>query len=123
MINSIIFQDTVNVLRRDSSASVDALNNPNYGAPTSWPAVYTGIKIRIAYSGKQIQIKSTGELVYPTASIYYSTAYTLKPMDRIITVSSPGNISGIEYVIESIYPAMLMSNVVSHMEGNIHLPI
>ncbi len=117
------YQDTVNILRRDENASLDDLNNPNYGDPTTWPVVYKNIKVRLAWSGKRIQISSTGELIYPSGTLYYSKNYTLKPMDRILTVSTPGIPAGIEYVIEAIYPSFILNGVVDHMEGNVHLPI
>lgn len=122
MINSIC-TDTVNVLRRATNPSVDVLNNPSYGDPTDWPVVYQNIKIRLAFSGKQIKISSTGELVYPTATAYIPKNYTFKPMDRIVTVKSPGIQPGIEYVVEAVYPAYILNGVVDHYEANIHLPV
>jgi len=118
-----ILSDTVDVLRRADSPAVDVLNNPNYGDPSSWNSVYTGIKVRLAWSGKGMQIKNTGELIYPTGVGYIPKQYTIKPMDRIITKKTPGNTIGIEYVVEAVYPSYILHGVVDHYEINLHLPL
>lgn len=124
MINGI-FSDTVNASRRVSStsASRDQFNNPIYGDPTTWPLIYTNIKVRLAWSGKQIRYSNTGELIYPSGTMYYSKFLTLKPEDRIITVVSPGIPTGIEYIIEAVYPSYILHGVVDHYEANVRLPI
>lgn len=120
-----IFTDVVNIKRRasTSTASRDTFNNFVYGDPTTWPVVYAGINVRLAWSGKQMKVSNTGELIYPTGTLYFPKIYILLPEDRIVNLSSPGIVSGIEYVIEAVYPAYLMHGVVDHYEGSVHLPI
>ena len=124
MINAI-FKDIVNIKRRPATttASRDSFNNPVYGDPTTWPVVLAGIPIRLAWSGKQMKVSSTGELIYPSGTLYYSRNYILMPEDRIVTVQTPGVPIGIEYVIEAIYPSYILHGVVDHYEGAVHLPI
>jgi len=124
MINAI-FTDIVNVKRRISSttASRDTFNNPVYGDPTTWPIVLAGIRVRLAWSGKQMKVSNTGELIYPAGTLYYPKTFTLMPEDRIVTLNSAGEPNGIEYVVEAIYPAYIMHGVVDHYEGSVHLPI
>jgi hypothetical protein len=70
-----------------------------------------------------MQIKNTGELIYPTGQMYYPKTITLQPMDRVIITNSAGVTKGIEYVIEAVYPSYIMSGIVDHYEANFHLPI
>ena len=118
-----IFADTVNVLRRTSTPSVDVLNNPNYGDPTTWNKVYSNIKVRLAYSGKMMTIKNTGEMIYPQGTGYAAKNIALQPMDRIVIVNSPGVPKGIEYFVEAVYPSYIMNGVVDHVEFAFHLPV
>jgi len=120
-----ILKDLVNILRRidPTTASRDVLNNPVYNDPTTWPVVYRNIYVRIAWSGKAMKISSTGELIYPTGIMYYPKNLTLQPMDRIVTVSTPGIPTGIEYTIEAVYPSFILHGVVDHYEASLHLPI
>ena len=124
MIQSI-YTDKVNILRRESYliASRDSINNPVYGTPTSWNVVYSNIYIKIGYSGKQMKVSTTGELIYPSCTGYYSTQYILQPEDRIIIVDSVGIPPGIEYVVESVYPSYLMFGILDHYQFEAHLPI
>ena len=120
-----LFHDVVNITRRvDSSvASRDALNNPVYGAPDTWDIVYEEINIRLSFSGKDMKVSSTGELIKPQGTGYCSKALTLRPMDRIIIVSSLGAPTGTEYVIESVWASYIMNGVVDHYEFSYTLPI
>jgi hypothetical protein len=124
MINSI-FTDLVNIRRRTSytSASRDSFNNPIYGDPTTWPIVYTNISVRLAWSGKQMKVSNSGELIFPQGTIYIPKNITLLPEDRIITVTNPANMTGIEYVLTAIYPSYLLNTIIDHFEGNLSLPI
>lgn len=117
------FKDIVNVVRRPASPPVDVLNNPAYGAPTTWSTVYANIAVRLAWSGKAMSIKSTGELIYPTGTLYYPKHIILQPMDRIITVTTPGIPKGIEYFIEAVWPSYVLHGVVDHYEASVHLPV
>jgi hypothetical protein len=120
-----IYTDLVNVRRRISptAASRDSLNNPYFGDPVSFPIVYTGIKVRILFSGKTMVFAATGELIYPSGVLYYPPNYTLLPEDRIITVNVPGYANGVEYILTSAVPAFIFSGKVDHMEGQLSLPI
>ena len=120
-----IFSDVINVRRRQlyTTASRDAFNNPYFGDPTTWPLVYSSIKVRLAWSGKQMKVSNTGELIYPTGIIYVPSSILLQPQDRIITITNPANMTGIEYVLEAIYPSYLLHNKKDHFEGSLHLPI
>ena len=118
-----ILTDQVNITRRTSAPSYDSLNNPIYGSPDTWPLVYQNIKIRLAWQGKSMTIKNTGELIYPSATIYLPKNISLLPEDRIITVICPGVATGIEYVLEAFWPAYILHGVVDHNEGSLHLPI
>ena len=122
---SAILTDTVNITRRTdwTIASRDVLNNPSYGDPITWNIVYSNIKVRLAWSGKAMEIKSTGELIYPAGTMYIPKNYTVQPMDRVVTVSTPGYQSGIEYVIESVIPAFYANGLVDHYEAHLHLPL
>lgn len=119
-----IFTDVVNVSRRADSdtASRDALGNPVYGTPSGWSWVYTLIKVRISFTGRAIAFNEKGELIRPSGTLYVPKGYTLKPMDRIITVNCPGYAKGIEYVVDEIHPVMLMHGIVDHYQGTILLP-
>ena len=120
-----IFTDIVNIRRRVSStvASRDVLNNPVYGDPTGWNLVYTGIRARLLWSGKDMIFASTGEIIKPSGVMYYSPNFTIMPQDRIITVSTPGYPSQIEYVVTSVVPGYLFNGKVSHYEAQLSLPI
>lgn len=119
------FTDVVNVRRRGAStvASRDQLNNPVYGDPVSFPIVYTGIKVRLLWSGKTMVFATTGELIRPSGTLYYPTNIILLPEDRIVTVSVPGYANGVEYILTSTVPAFIFSGRVDHMEGQLSLPI
>jgi hypothetical protein len=119
------FTDVVNVRRRVAStaASRDALNNPVYGDPVSFPIVFTGIKVRLLWSGKTMVFATTGELIRPSGTLYYPTNIILLPEDRIVTVSVPGYANGVEYILTSTVPAFIFSGRVDHMEGQLSLPI
>jgi len=125
MLINAIYSDTVNILRREdqNTASRDVLNNIVYGDPTTWSIVYSSVKVRLSWTGKSITISNTGELVYPSGLMLYSTNLTLKPMDRVVTLSSPGIPTGIEYVIETVLPAYVMHGIVNHYVAQIHLPV
>ncbi len=118
-----ILTDTVNVTRRTTNPSYDALNNPVYGSPDTWPLAYQNVRVRLAWTGKAMEIKNTGELIYPTATIYLPKNISVLAEDRIITISCPGVAKGIEYVVEAVWPAYIMHGVVDHFEGSIHLPL
>jgi hypothetical protein len=120
-----IFTDVVNVRRRTTStaASRDALNNPVYGDPTVFPIVYTGIKVRILFSGKSMIFPATGEIIRPQGIMYYPTNLTILPQDRVVTVSTPGYPANIEYVVTSFVPGFLFNGKVSHFEAQLALPI
>ena len=118
-----IFSDVVSIRRRSSNPSLDVLNNPVYGEESTWPYAYQNIRCRLAYSGKQMKISSTGELIFPQGQGYVSKDIILKPMDRIFIVKSAGISSNIEYVCEAVWPAYLMSNVLDHYEFSFALPI
>jgi hypothetical protein len=101
------------------SASRDAIGNPIYGEPTSgagWSLIYSGIKVRLAFSSKSLVFATTGERVTPAGIMYYDKSYTLKHMDRVVTSD------GIEYYIKDIVPAYKLSKSIDHYEAHIDLP-
>ena len=117
------YTDVINVLRRNdiSVASRDVLNNPTYGIPTSWPIVYSNINVRLQFSGKELIFAPTGELVLPEGILYIDKQYTLQPMDHIVTITTPGYPTGIEYVVLSIVPAFYGNSLVDHYECRFQL--
>ncbi|MHB8483862.1 MAG: hypothetical protein ACYDBV_14210 [Nitrospiria bacterium] len=120
-----VYTDLVNVLRRKttSSASRDTFNNPVYGTPQNWPVVYTNAKVRVSLSGKKIKWDGTGNLIQFEGVLYYSKAYTIQPDDRIVIQSAPGQPTGIEYVVDGVWPVFNMLGVVDHFQGNLRLPL
>jgi hypothetical protein len=120
-----VFHDRVNILRRtdSDSASRDAFNNPVYGSPESWDPVYEDISLRLSFSGKDLKVSSTGELIKPQGTGYCNRDVILSSMDRIIIVSSPGAPAGTEYVINSVWASYRMNGVVDHYEFSYTLPI
>ena len=120
-----IFHDVVGIKRRiaTTSASRDILGNPVYGDPSTWTFVYNNVNVRLAWSGKQLQISSTGELVYPTGTLYLPTSIVVQPEDRLVTVTGYGVPVGIEYIIESVVPSYYGNTLIDHYEAQVHLPI
>jgi hypothetical protein len=122
---NVLYTDIVNVLRRNNTtASRDSLNNPAYGNPVNWNPVYMGIKVRILWSNKELIFEATGEIVRHSGLIYVPPQYSLLPEDRILTVNTPGNLNGVEYVLHAITPAFMpIAGKVDHYEGNLEIPI
>ncbi|MGH2639218.1 MAG: hypothetical protein ACRDF4_08080 [Rhabdochlamydiaceae bacterium] len=120
--------ETVNVLRRTSpysaAASRDSFNNPIYGAPPTWPIVYTNISVRVSLTGKKIRWEGTGETVHPEGVLYYTTDHVLQPDDRIVIQTSLQGIgTGIEYIVASVWPAALLpGGVPDHFQAELQLP-
>src|SRR4051812_46729904 len=111
-IPSAILNQTVTVRRRTSTGR-DALNNPNYGAPTSgvgWDTVYTKMPVKLAFSTKQVRFAPEGERILPTGVVYYNAQYLLKAEDRVITDE------GVEYNVISVQPGNIGS-IISHYEA------
>ena len=118
--------DKINVLRRTdiSTASRDAFNNPVYGDPTDWTPVYSNILVRLAYDNKGIRFAPTGELIAPSATMFYdSSKYTLAAMDHIYIVDSPGWPTGTEYVVDAVYTDFYTHGVVAFGTARILMPI
>jgi hypothetical protein len=124
----LVLSESVNVLRRANpnapSASRDQLNNPVYGSPQTWAAVYTKIQVRVSLTGKKIKWAATGDLVYPEGILYYSPQYTLQSDDRIVVQSSQQGLPvGVEYIVTSIWPmSLLPSGTPDHWCGELQLP-
>jgi hypothetical protein len=122
-----LFSQSVNVFRRTSTPSRDALNNPVYGTPTSgagWSQIYTSMPCKLAFSSKAIQFAQTGERPEPSGIMYFGSAYSLLEEDRVVTVTGlPTSSSTIEYVVVGIVPAYSTPNTVDHYEAVLSLPV
>jgi hypothetical protein len=97
-------------------ASRDIFNNPVYGAPATWTAVYSAMPCRLAFKDRGVQFAPTGERIQPTGTLYYPAEYNLYQEDRIVTAD------GIEYVLTGINDAYLTPTTLSHHEGELSLP-
>jgi hypothetical protein len=121
-----LFIDTISVKRRKNttSASLDILNNPIYGDPTTWDFVYTNIKARLLWGSKKMIFAETGELISPNGTCYIPANIKILPQDRIITVDTPGYSSNIEYVCESVIPGFsMLGGPIAFYEVELSLPI
>ena len=121
----VTFHDLVSVKRRVdvSSASRDLLGNYIYGDPSTWNYVYQNIPVRLAWSGKQLRVSSTGESIHPEGIGYCSTSIILQPEDRLVTVFSTGVPVGIEYIITACWPSYLGNLLLDHYEFSLSLPL
>ena len=117
MIPSFFLPDVISVSRR-TSTGLDSLNNPTYGTSvsgTGWATIYTGVKCRLALSGKDVEFSPIGERIKPSGVLYTNAKYDIRNEDRIITSDN------IQYVIIGVSTARLGS-VVDHYEYTIQLP-
>ena len=105
---------TVQVQRRSSNPSRNTLNEPNYGAESSWPMIYTNLAVRIEYEPEKMQWTPTGERVNPNPSDFFmyvddtnptdGTKTTVNIEDRvtILTADEPG-IIGKLYIVTAVF--------------------
>ena len=108
--------DLVTVTRRVSSGT-DALGNPTYGSPVSWATVYSNMPSKLAFSSNPIRFdKAVGERPLPSGVMYFNPGFTLKLEDRILSSA------GVQYVVISLQPAILIPNVIDHYEAVLALP-
>jgi hypothetical protein len=123
MITSL-FSDVVTIKRRVNTGR-DALNNPNYGNPTSgdgWYTVYITMPCRIALTDNSIKWDKVGERVLPFGTMYYSTAYILQPEDRVLTQDAKATANGAEYVVTAVKVAYKTGSAIDHYEVSLELP-
>ena len=110
----------VTVTRRAAVPARNSLNEPGYGAESSWPAVYTNLAVRIEYPDLQMEFTETGERIkLPQSSVsgvdmYVEPQYTIKPEDRVtVTVASDASLVGQLYIATAVYPE-------NDSMGNVH---
>lgn len=118
MIPVILLPDSVIVKRRQSTGR-DALNNPEYGAPTSgagWSTVYNPLPVRLAFTAKPVRFANEGERIQPQGTMYFNPGPTIMPEDRVITST------GIEYNVISVVPAYSFGAALDHWEALLQLP-
>ena len=104
---------------RRVSQGRDALNNPEYGAPTDgagWNTIYRKVPVRLAFSSKQVRFAPEGERIIPTGVVYMNPGYDIQAEDRVLTAD------GIEYNVISVLKCTAMSAVIDHLEIVCQLP-
>jgi len=101
---------TVTVQRRPSNPARNSLNEPNYGAESGYPVVYTNMPTRIEYPGEKMQFTETGERVALPEGVFgvemfIDPSYTVLPEDRVtVTGSDDASLLNQRYIVMSVIP-------------------
>lgn len=121
---SFLTTHTVKIQRRAANPIRNTLNEPDYGAESTWTVAYASVPCRMDTHPRNPEYNETGERVDVGNEqfIYVEPEYILYPQDRvtILESSDPSEI-GAFYIVNSVYNEYDSQNNVHHRVGQLQV--
>lgn len=123
----INFTETIDVLRKNSTASLDEFGNPNYGLDSNWTIIYSNIKSKISLLEKAVVFERLADIIQNDVIMFINPEYVLKVGDMIkvkdSTVKPELDILKDRYFfIQKVVPIYLFSKKIHHLQCYLKIP-